>query len=86
MSQGDLRDLLTELHSRLSTASTLDPEARDLLTTVLHDIEKVLERSGESRESTQPRVEALAVRFEAEHPALAIILRQLVDALQKAGI
>lgn len=86
MSQGDLRDLLTELHSRLSTASTLDPEARDLLTTVLHDIEKVLERSGESRESTQPRVEALAVRFEAEHPALAKILRQLVDALQKAGI
>jgi hypothetical protein len=31
-------------------------------------------------------LEALAVRFEAEHPALAQVLRELIDELAKAGI
>ncbi|MGH8149974.1 MAG: hypothetical protein ACRETB_08380 [Steroidobacteraceae bacterium] len=33
-----------------------------------------------------PRLEALAVRFETEHPALGQGLRQLVDFLSNAGI
>jgi hypothetical protein len=35
--------------------------------------------------SAEP-VEALAVRFEAEHPSLAGVLRQIMDTLGKAGI
>jgi hypothetical protein len=31
-------------------------------------------------------LEALAVRFEADHPALAGVLRQIMDTLGKAGI
>jgi hypothetical protein len=31
-------------------------------------------------------VEALAVRFEADHPSLAGVLRQIMDTLSKAGI
>ena len=34
----------------------------------------------------EPRLEALAVRFEAQHPDLAGSLRQLVDLLGRAGI
>jgi len=33
-----------------------------------------------------PRLESLAVRFEAGHPGLAELLRELIDALGKAGI
>jgi hypothetical protein len=33
-----------------------------------------------------PRLEALAVQFEAQHPAIARLLRQIVDLLEKAGI
>jgi hypothetical protein len=33
-----------------------------------------------------PRLESLAVRFEAGHPAIAEALRELIDALVKAGI
>ena len=33
-----------------------------------------------------PRLESLAVRFEASHPALAETLREVVDALGKAGL
>lgn len=31
-------------------------------------------------------LEALAVRLEAKHPALAAVLRELIDELGKAGI
>jgi FXSXX-COOH protein len=32
------------------------------------------------------QLDALAVRFEADHPALGAAIRQVVDALAKAGI
>ena len=86
MSQEDLRELLAALHARLSSTGSLDPDVRKSLTTVLHDIEKVLGRSDAPAAPAKPRLEALAVRFEADHPALAESLRQLVDLLAKAGI
>lgn len=88
MSRENLRDLLGELHARLKDAPALDADSRELLTTVSHDIEQALARNTHSHagESPKERVEELAVEFEAEHPALARVLRQLVDALAKAGI
>lgn len=86
MSHQDLQELLAQLHARLSRATSLDADARKLLSTVSHDIEKALARSDQAAASPEPRLEALAVRFEADHPALADTLRQIVDALGKAGI
>lgn len=37
-------------------------------------------------EEHTPRLESLAVQFEADHPSLAATLRRLVDLLGKAGI
>ncbi len=36
--------------------------------------------------ATAPRLEAVAVRFEAEHPAIAQLLRQIGALLGQAGI
>ena len=85
MSSQDLRALLAELHERLRSARSLDPESRDLLTTVAHDIEHALKHDDASAVAAEP-VEALAVRFEADHPSLAGVLRQIMDTLGKAGI
>jgi predicted component of type VI protein secretion system len=85
MSDHDLDVLLEELHERLKQARSLDPEARRLLTTVARDIENALENDDASSVSAEP-VEALAVRFEADHPSLAGVLRQIMDTLGKAGI
>ena len=85
MSDQDLRALLAELHSRLKQARTLDPEAREMLATVSRDIEQALENDDAGAVATEP-VETLAVRFEAEHPSLAGVLRQIMDTLGKAGI
>ena len=95
----DLDDLLAQLHSRLNRAKKLDPESRELLLTVSEDIRRALadksarrkgsgKSSGKSsdRDSHESRLEELAVRFEADHPTLAEALREITDALAKAGI
>ena len=86
MNENDLRNLLTQLHARLGSAQSLDAEDRRLLG----------HRAGRHREGARDQrcrpppdasgLESLAVKFEADHPALAETLRRLVDALAKAGI
>jgi hypothetical protein len=82
----DLRDLLATLHSKLQHAKAVDPEARKLLATVAEDIEDALERSGTRAIKAETKLEELAVKFEIDHPALAEAVRDVVDALGKAGI
>ena len=82
-----LRDLLRRVHDRLSRTGTVDPESRELLVSLTQDIERTLaDRRAAGGDAPAQRLEALAVRFEADHPALAQVLRQLIDALGKAGI
>jgi hypothetical protein len=85
MSGDDLRALLAQLHERLASAGSLDPESRRMLSTVARDIEQALTKDDAEAVDAEP-VEALAVRFEADHPSLAGVLRQIMDTLGKAGI
>jgi hypothetical protein len=86
MDEDNLRDLLKQVHARLGGAQSLEAEDRRLLATVLRDIEAVLEKSDTAQSPSPSGVESFAVKFEAEHPALADTLRRLADALAKAGI
>jgi len=86
MSDEDLRDLLAQLHTRLGRAKSLDDESRELLTTVARDIDATLARSGSAKKRAPERLEALAVRFETDHPAIAEVLREIVDTLGRAGV
>jgi hypothetical protein len=89
MSEESLRELLARLHERLASSGSVDREARELLGTVMHDIERALAGGAPAAASPAPavpRLEALAVRFEAGHPGLAETLRELIDALVKAGV
>jgi hypothetical protein len=86
MSSEDLGRLLAQLHARLKHAKSLDAESRKLLVTVASDIEKALAGDDVAAVAPAQPLEALAVRFEADHPALAGVLRQIMDTLGKAGI
>ena len=86
MAQENLRELLAQLHTRLGSADSLDDESRKLLTTLSHDIERALGRASEDTAPARTSLEGFAVQLEADHPAIANVLRQLVDALGKAGI
>ena len=88
-----LQTLLARVHERLNEAGTLDAGSRELLRQVMGDIDRALKQPGgvpgvsaAAVEGHTPRLEALAVQFEADHPALAELLRRLVDLLGKAGI
>lgn len=85
MTDSDLRNLLTQLHARLGSSQSLDAEDRRLLITILGDIDKVLSSSAGASPDTSG-LESLAVKFEADHPALAEGIRRLADTLAKAGI
>lgn len=84
MTEETLRQLLARVHDRLSTSSSIDPEAREMLATVMRDIDGALGQG--TPKSSLPRLEALAVQFEAEHPAIAQLLRQIGALLGQAGI
>ena len=88
--QETLRELLARVHERLSQPGSVDGEARELLGTVMRDIERALGRrtpgGAGSVQVNAPRLESLAVQFEADHPQLAELLRRIIDALGKAGI
>ncbi len=88
MDRDRLRALLKSLHRELSGARTVDDESRRLLGTALSDIDRVLQEpaGGAYTARVSGRLEALVVRFEADHPAVAGAMRQLIDALAKAGI
>jgi predicted component of type VI protein secretion system len=95
MTEESLRELLARLHERLSASASIDRDSRALLGTVMRDIERALAPGTGSQADAAalvpaaahaPRLESLAVRFEAGHPGLAELLRELIDALGKAGI
>jgi hypothetical protein len=85
----ELKDRLAALHAELArTRSVEDPQLRQQLIELLGDITRLLGKPATAREqhSLIEQLDALAVQFEAEHPALGNAIRQVVDALGKAGI
>ena len=81
MSKESLHDALARLHAELQAAPQLDDEARRLLAAVAADIGRATGAAAHA-----PRLEALAVRFEADHPTLAARLRGIADALGRGGL
>ena len=84
-----LRQLVNSLHEELERTPEVDAEGRDLLRELTDDIEDLVGHESpqpESRDSAAERVESAAVRLEAEHPRVAGILSEIVDALGRLGI
>jgi hypothetical protein len=83
-----LRELLARLRQHLhSGGAQLDAESRQHLGRLTGDLERSLAANGAAAPAgAAPRLESLAVKFEVSHPALAETLREVIDALGKAGI
>jgi predicted component of type VI protein secretion system len=89
MPEQQLRQMLEQLHTELQRADTIDDRSRELLRSVLGDIEDLLERK--QTKSAQP--ESLIARlreavrgFETTHPTLTDAIGGLADALARIGI
>jgi Domain of unknown function (DUF4404) len=83
MSESRLRELLARLREHLSAGTpSLRAEERKRLDTMMDTIGA----PGAATPGALLRLERLAVRFEASHPALAETLREIIDTLGKGGI
>lgn len=83
--ESGLRELLARLRERLGQSRSMDADSRDHLSAVVSDIDGELGRGG-AASAHAPRLESLAVRFEADHPGLAEVIREVIDALVRGGI
>jgi len=86
----DTREHILALHARLERLDreAIDPGTRESLMLLLGDLTRLLGAASLDNENhpLTERLEQLAVSFEAEHPAVGTAVRQLIDALAKAGI
>lgn len=86
----DIQQHIATLHERLERLdrASIDARTRDLLLLLLGDLTRLLGSPSLEDEDLPltERLETLAVRFEAEHPSVGHAVRQLIDALSKAGI
>jgi hypothetical protein len=85
-SPDDLRQSLTRLHADLSVTTRVDETSRRLLRDLLGDIERLLRDDKAAAVANSSRLEALAVQFDSNHPALSASLREFVDLLGRAGL
>jgi hypothetical protein len=81
-----LQEHLEQLRSELASTEELDSDTRALLEETAGDIEHALHEDSLRPSSFTGRLEAAALDFEADHPALARVLREVADALAKLGV
>lgn len=83
-----LQQQLQATHEALSKLRSVDTETRQQLLVLLADISQLLhpDAPADTDDTPTERLESIAARFDADHPALSAAVRQLVDALGKAGI
>lgn len=77
-----LKEQLALLHNELSANPAIDDETASLLRQLVRDIETVEPAAA----SLTDGLDAVVARFDADHPSVAAMLRQLVDTLQKMGV
>jgi hypothetical protein len=86
----DIQQDILALHDKLERLDrdAIDSRTRESLMLLLNDLTRLLGAASLENEDhpLTERLEQLAVTFEAEHPAVGTAVRQLVDALAKAGI
>jgi hypothetical protein len=91
MQKDSLHALAAKLHAELSDALKADPKAREALTGMMQDINRLIDKPCATADpdgagSLPHRLEKIAVQFEAKHPTLAASARRLVDLLGEVGI
>jgi hypothetical protein len=86
----DIQQHILALHARLERLerNDIDSGSRDALMLLLNDLTRLLGAASLDNDDhpLTDRLEQLAVNFEADHPAVGTAVRQLIDALAKAGI
>jgi len=83
------QSILENLHRELASADSIDEESRVLLQDLAQDVERLAgdaDAADVEHESTAGQLQNAALRFESDHPKLAMAVGEVIDALSKLGI
>lgn len=86
MDSQQLKQTLKRIHAELESTGSADEELKELLGDLDDDIHRLTQRQDDESASLGERVEAAALGFEAEHPRVAMLLKELSDSLAKLGL
>ncbi|MGB8326487.1 MAG: DUF4404 family protein [Steroidobacteraceae bacterium] len=90
METNELAPLLARLHRELEAARAMHAESREMLQQVARDIDRLLQEPAPAafvqHAEQRRRLEDWISRFQVEHPRVSVVVREMVDALGKAGI
>ena len=89
MDRNRLDKLLADLRAELTDARGLDEQSRASLRQLAEDVGRLATSAQPAPERHATAIEELentALRFETEHPRLASVLGQVMDALGRMGI
>ncbi len=84
-----LKATVRELEDELRSFATMDDETRGVLREVLGEIHAVLggeDTTASQQQSWRDRLSDAAYQFEGAHPAIAGVIRRLMDGLAQMGI
>jgi len=90
MEKQSLHKALVNLHEELSQANSLDTVSKELLNTLLKDIQTLL-KSNEDQTPNEDdnvlhRLKEATEHFEETHPQLTLALDNVLNALHRMGI
>ncbi len=90
MNQQQLHEKLQQLHTDLQQAQTVDADERELLRSLIKDIQDLLDRPDDipahHYHSVGEQLSAALLRFELSHPALTASIAEVVESLNRLGI
>ncbi|MCA9059449.1 MAG: DUF4404 family protein [Planctomycetaceae bacterium] len=92
MAPEDLKNALQSLHHELQDTSNLDDSTRQLLQSLVQDIQSALDKSPSEDDtaaadpSLSERLRQAVIEFEVRHPQIGGILERLTDGLANLGI
>jgi CHAT domain-containing protein len=89
MKNEELRSQLEKLHNELHQSQALDSQQRELLQTLVDEIQSLLKRDEIQRHhytSLSERLNHAVAELEASHPQITLLMRQTIDSLAYLGI
>lgn len=89
MTQDNLIKHLEKLHQELQnyhSHTALNEQSKHLLEKINQDIEKLTRTNTPTQSDAQDTLESSLIHFEQDHPTLSVVLKEMLDVLNKMGI
>ncbi|UTW44792.1 DUF4404 family protein [bacterium SCSIO 12696] len=89
MTDEELKQQIAELRVALEEASQTDIHVKDMLGLLMEDIVRLTSENDQAQsdsQQVQSQLSQQAADFDAQHPRISGLLRQLMDQLAKMGI